>query len=92
MGAGWQGMTESVAPYPQTPVLETGVAAVVLIVNILIPGLGTLIGGIIGSHPMIGRAIAQFLLSVIVVGWIWGIVTGVQALTNASWDTKRQAA
>lgn len=84
-------MADAVPPYPQTPVLETGMAAVVLIVNILIAGLGTLIGGIVGSKPVIGRAIAQFLLSFIIVGWIWGIVTGVQALTNASWDTKRQS-
>jgi hypothetical protein len=76
-------------PYPQTPVLDMGVAAAVLIVNVLVPGLGTLIAGIVGSKPMIGRAIAQFLLSIIVIGWIWGIVTGVQALTNASWSGKQ---
>lgn len=76
-------------PYPQTPVLETAVAAAVLIVNIILPGAGTLVAGIVGSQPLIGRAIGQFFLAIIVVGWVWGIVTGVQALTNASWRHKQ---
>lgn len=85
-------MADAHPPYPQTPVLDTGTAVAVLIVNVLIAGLGTLIGGIVGSKPMIGRAIAQFLLSIILIGWIWGIVTGVQALTNAGWQNKQPAA
>lgn len=75
-------------PYPQTPVLETPMAAVVLIVNILVPGLGTLIGGIIAHQKLIGRAVAQFFLALILVGYVWGIITGVQALINASWGNK----
>lgn len=27
--------------------------------------------------------ILQFVLAIIIVGWIWGIVTGVQCLINA---------
>lgn len=79
-------------PYPQTPVLETSMAAVVLIANILIPGLGTLIAGIVGHQKLIGRAVAQFLLAIVIVGWIWGVVTGVQALINASWGSKNPGA
>ena len=79
-------------PYPQTPVLETPMAAVVLIANILIPGLGTLIAGIIAHQKLIGRAVAQFLLTLVVVGWVWGVVTGVQALVNASWGNKNPGA
>jgi len=78
----------SVPPYPQTPVLETGMAAVVLIVNVIVPGLGTLIGGIIAHQKLIGRAVAQFLLAIVIVGYVWGIITGVQALINASWGNK----
>ena len=76
-------------PYPQTPVLETGVAAACLIANVIIPGLGTLIAGIVGVRPLVGRAIAQFFLTIVIVGWVWGIVTGVQLLTNASWKEKQ---
>lgn len=79
------------APYPQTPVLETPMAAVVLIVNVIIPGLGTLVGGIIAHQKLIGRAIAQFLLAIVIVGWVWGIITGIQALINASWAGKSGA-
>ena len=84
--------TPAQLPYPKSPVLETGAAAGCLIANLFIPGLGTLIAGIVGSKPMIGRAIAQLLLTIVVVGWVWGIVTGVQLLTNATWKTKQSGA
>jgi hypothetical protein len=83
--------TGGIPPYPQTPVLETPMAAVVLVANILIPGLGTLVGGIIAHQRLIGRAVAQFLLAIIIVGWVWGVITGVQALVNASWGAKSRA-
>ncbi|HJQ93097.1 MAG TPA: hypothetical protein VJ874_02300 [Candidatus Thermoplasmatota archaeon] len=79
-------------PYPQTPVLETSMAAVVLVCNILLPGLGTIIAGVVGHQRLIGRGIAQLLLALVIVGWFWGVVTGVQALTNASWAEKDAAA
>ncbi len=79
-------------PYAQVPVLDMGPSVACLIANIIIPGLGTLIAGIMGSRPMVGRAIAQFLLEIIIVGWIWGIVTGVQLLTNSSWKDKQSRA
>lgn len=79
-------------PYPQTPVLDMGPAVAGLIVNVIVPGLGTLIAGIIGVRPLVGRAVAQFLLAFIIVGWIWAVVTGVQLLTNASWKDKQPAA
>ncbi|HUR24550.1 MAG TPA: hypothetical protein VM327_00860 [Candidatus Thermoplasmatota archaeon] len=78
-------------PYAQTPVLKTPVAVAVLIANILVPGLGTVIAGIVGHKPMIGRGIAQLLLALVIVGWVWGVVTGIQALTNASWGSKNPA-
>jgi hypothetical protein len=78
-------------PYPQSPILQTGTAVGMLIVNIIIPGLGTLIAGIMSGKPLIGRAIAQFFLAIIIVGWVWGIVTGVQLLSNASWADKTGA-
>ena len=86
-------MAESpVQPYPQTPVLETPIAAVVLIANLILPGSGTLTAGIIGQQRLIGRAIAQFFLTLVIVGYVWGIITGIQALTNASWGSKNKTA
>ncbi len=76
-------------PYPQTPVLDMGIAAVCLVVNIIIPGIGTIIAGIVGAERTIGRGIAQLLLSIIIVGWIWGLVTGIQLMINASWKAQQ---
>ena len=81
----------SVQPYPQTPVLETPIAAIVLVANIILPGAGTLTAGIVGQQRLIGRAVAQLLLAIVIVGYVWGIITGIQALTNASWGAKNKA-
>ena len=78
------------APYPQMPVLDIGIAAAVMVVNLLLPGIGTLIAGIVGKRKLIGRGIAQLLLAIIIVGYVWSIVSGVQALVNANWG-KEQA-
>lgn len=77
-------------PYPQSPVVEQNIAIVTLIVNLFVPGIGTIIAGVVGNKPMIGRGIAQLLLSIIIVGWIWAIVTGVQVLQNSSWADKNR--
>jgi Ectodermal ciliogenesis protein len=76
------------APYAQSPVLEMPIAIVVLVVNLVFPGIGTLVAGVVGKHPMIGRGIAQLLLSIIIVGWVWALVTSIQCLTNANSDKK----
>lgn len=72
-------------PYPQVPVLDKTMALVTLLVNIFVPGIGTIVAGVLGNKPLIGRGIAQLVLSLIIVGWIWAIVTGVQVLQNAMW-------
>lgn len=81
----------SPAPYPQSPVLTTDRALICLVVNIFVPGIGTIVAGVLGEKPLIGRGIAQLLLSLIIVGWIWAIVTGVQLLQNAKWAEGRGA-
>lgn len=79
-------------PYEQVPVLDMGPAIGCLVLNVIVPGLGTLVAGIVGVRPMIGRAIAQFFLAIIIVGWVWSIVTGVQLATNASWADRTPGA
>ena len=79
-------------PYDQVPVLEMGPAIGCLVLNVIIPGLGTLVSGILGVRPLVGRAVAQFFLAFILVGWIWAIVTGVQLATNASWADRTPGA
>ncbi len=72
-----------ISPYPQSPVLEMPVAAALLIATIVIPRLGTIIAAVVGKHKMIARGIVQLVLAIIIVDWVWGIVTGVQCLINA---------
>ena len=73
------------APYPQSPVIEKTNALLCLIINIILPGIGTIVAGVMGNKPLIGRGIAQLLLAFIFVGWIWAIVSGVQFVQNATW-------
>ncbi len=72
-------------PYPDTPVVAMDKALIALVINIFVPGIGTIVAGVIGEKPMIGRGIAQLVLAIIIVGWIWAIVTGIQLLQNAKW-------
>ena len=87
----WAATPPASPPYPQVPVLETVTAVGMLVINVFVPGLGTLISGILTGRPLIGRAIAQFLLAILIVGWVWSVVTGVQLLSNASWATRTGA-
>ena len=72
-------------PYPNSPVVDMNMAVVVLIVNIFFPGIGTIVAGVVGNKPMIVRGILQLVLSLIIVGWIWALVTSIQVLQNAKW-------
>lgn len=75
-------------PYPQSPVLTTAAAAACLVINVIFPGIGTIVAGVLGERPLIGRGVAQLLLAFILVGWIWAIVSGVQFLQNATWGER----
>ena len=72
------------ARYSHVPVLNRTNAIIVLILNLLIPGIGTMVAGAIGKQSLIGRGIAQLLLSLIFIGWIWALVTSIQVLTNST--------
>ena len=73
---------------------DQGLAIVGLILNILIlPGLGTLIGGGKTSHGVLQLvfSIVSIPLMFVIIGfpllfamWIWGIVSGVQMVQAAS--------
>src|SRR5688572_20431783 len=79
-------------PYPKTPVIAMDRALLCLVINVFAPGLGTIVSGVIGDRPLIGRGIAQFLLTfALLAGWIWAIVTGFQLVQNAKWAENRAA-
>ena len=69
-----------------------GLAVVALILNILIlPGLGSLIGGKIKAGvwqlvlAIVGAILSIFLIGIplLLAAWIWGIVTGVRLIQEA---------
>ena len=57
------------------PVVHKGVAVVVALINILLPGLGSLIMAYMYeesfSKVQMVIAFSQFFLSPIIIGWIW---------------------
>ena len=62
-------------------------AIVCLVINIFIPGLGTIINGLSGHKvcPGVFFGVAQFFLTpLFLIGWIWGIVYGVRIVHVAN--------
>ena len=85
------------APFPVSPGPSLGVAVAALVLNVIIwPGLGSLIGGRTGTGLAQGflTLLGVFLFfSIILIPvavllwigmWIWGLVTGVQLITEAN--------
>lgn len=73
-------------PYPQSPVIEKTNALLCLILNVFVPGVGTIAAGVMGNQKLFGRGIAQFITVILLgFGWFWGIYTGIQLLQNATW-------
>eukprot|EP00768_Dysnectes_brevis_P009400 gnl/Dysnectes_brevis/9434_a17538_202.p1 GENE.gnl/Dysnectes_brevis/9434_a17538_202~~gnl/Dysnectes_brevis/9434_a17538_202.p1 ORF type:complete len:129 (+),score=6.37 gnl/Dysnectes_brevis/9434_a17538_202:127-513(+) len=61
----------------RTPELAFWLSIVCLIINIFLPGFGTLLASIrvcSGRVALIG--LLQFLLTIILIGWIWSIIYG----------------
>lgn len=65
------------------PRLQSSLAVIVLIINIFFPGIGTILMGCAGnvnSGGWICVGICQLILTLFIVGWIWGIVTGLMCI------------
>jgi hypothetical protein len=61
----------------QVPTLDTNWGTGMLIVNIFLPGVGTLVAGIKSErNTTMVIGVFQFLLAFIIVGWIWSIYWG----------------
>ncbi|MFH1308354.1 MAG: hypothetical protein ABIH72_05885 [archaeon] len=84
---------------PQPVVLKKGggdllLAVVALILNILIPGVGSLVGGKVkaGIWQLVLTIIGAFVLIVvfylgaliIAVAWVWALVTGIKLVIQSS--------
>ena len=71
------------------PVTSRGIAIFILIVNIFFPGLGTIIMSCLTKEFTfinIILGIAQAVLSICIVGWIWSVIWGLLCYELASDD------
>jgi hypothetical protein len=76
-------ITRNVSGYPR---LDTTTALIILILNILFPGIGTIVMGCqpgVNSGSWICIGILQMFLTLFIIGWIWSIITGIICLSNA---------
>lgn len=65
---------------PQKSVTK-GMAVAILVINIVIPGVGTMIYG------RILRGVVELLTSWLIVGWVFALIDGIQVLTKATSGT-----
>ena len=70
------------------PKVGMGIAVVILILNILLPGSGTLVASCYATDPKIKnrlmiQGILSFLLCVCLIGWILSILFGVRMVMLA---------
>ncbi|KAL9641720.1 hypothetical protein ABK040_007398 [Willaertia magna] len=62
-----------------------GMGLIILIVNILFPGIGTILAGIMTeekekSSSAIIVGVLQFVLASCCIGWIWAIYSGIKIM------------
>eukprot|EP00300_Choanocystis_sp_HF-7_P017656 c19789_g1_i4.p1 GENE.c19789_g1_i4~~c19789_g1_i4.p1 ORF type:complete len:108 (-),score=16.20 c19789_g1_i4:389-679(-) len=59
----------------------------ILILNIVLPGVGSMIAGLLGGKKDMGcfwAGLLQLLLAVFIIGWIWSIFWGVKIYTKST--------
>jgi hypothetical protein len=69
------------------PCLSKTWAIIILIINIFLPGWGTIVLGCLSEHHssyFILIGFLQFLLAGLIIGWIWAIITGVKVLNKSA--------
>jgi hypothetical protein len=69
------------------PVVSRTMAMIILIMNIFLPGWGTVVLGFLSPHHttyFILIGLLQFILVGLIIGWVWAIITGVKTWNKAS--------
>jgi hypothetical protein len=80
-------------PHPAYPVLEQTPALICTIVNIaLLPGIGTLIAGAMGGKSFYLRGILQLLLTPVIIGYVWSLMSAIRIMGNANWARRQMKA
>jgi len=78
----WTTIVELQNEIPSTNIV---VAIILLLLNIFFPGLGTAVMSLLnGFKPKtLLVALLQFLLTIILIGWIWSIWWGILCVTKS---------
>eukprot|EP00347_Sterkiella_histriomuscorum_P014763 403359625 len=65
--------------------MNTCMATLCLVLNIFIPGSGTILNACCGRHCAAGvlYGVCQFFLTVLLIGWIWSIMYGIKILQKS---------
>ncbi len=69
----------------EIPSTSTVIAIVLLIINIFLPGVGTIVMSFLDGFKLrtLIVGILQFVLTFVIVGWIWSIWWGILCLQKA---------
>ncbi len=70
----------------KVPILDYTTTILLFIVNIFLPGMGTMLVGISSGHDCFFwfcLGFTQLLLATCIVGWVWGLITGLQIIRIA---------
>jgi hypothetical protein len=64
------------------PCVDKVMAVIILLLNIFLPGFGTIVMGCVGNNAggWICIGICQLFLAFLIIGWIWSIITGLMCL------------
>jgi len=67
------------------PSVSKGLAWVILILNCLLPGVGTIIMGCSSQNTgeWVCTGILQICLAALLVGWVWSIITGLKCVSHS---------
>ncbi len=69
----------------EIPSTSTVIAIVLLIINIFLPGVGTIVMAFLDGFKLrtLIVGILQFVLTFVIIGWIWSIWWGILCLQKA---------
>ena len=67
------------------PQVDKTMALIMLVINVFLPGIGTIIAAVLDDSNMtkILIGVAQFILAMFLIGWLWAIVWGIFMLQKA---------
>jgi hypothetical protein len=81
-------MIRSMALSDNVPtVTRSPIGILALILNIVLPGIGTIVAGVIAKESMVRDIIIgvlQLVLSGLLIGWIWSVIWGVLIFQKSS--------